>query len=153
MRWPWSSSCEVSSRVATGGSTPHRYRSDAGPVRGGAKPNRTGAKAIPGRQPTDLQWHPPREHAELLLRSLQRPDGRTGWVAAPELRDIHRELMIDVQWEPMAWDAVGRELRKLLRQPKTYVWRNGKKSRAYYIVPVARTESVSIPGHEMRRAS
>ena len=53
--------------------------------------------------------------------------------------------MIDVQWEPMAWDAVGRELRKLLRQPKTYVWRNGKKFRAYYIVPVARTESVSHP--------
>jgi hypothetical protein len=65
---------------------------------------------------------------------------------------MHSEMLIDAQWERVAWDAVGRELRKLLRQPKTYVWRNGKKVRTY-LIPAALAESAATPGHEMRRAS
>ena len=152
MRWPWSTSGKPSSDRATDCPAAHRYPTGTRPVRSDAKPRRTDAHAMTSRHRTDLQWHPPAEHAALLLKSLQGPDGKTGWIAAQELRDIHQELMIDLQWEPIAWDAVGRELRKLLGQRKAYVWRHGKKVRAY-LIPVARTESATVPGREMRRAS
>ena len=133
------------------------WRPDAtpAPIRCRTGPRRCQAETEPvpkryrGRQRTDLQWHPPREHAGLLLRVA--PSGRTaraGWVAARELRDMHAQmLMIDAQWEPLAWDAVGREL------PKTAATTEDVRLAAWQEVPgllhrpgTARTESVSIPG-------
>lgn len=152
MRWPWSTADSTTSESATDRPVTGRLPTGTEPVRGdtGPVPNRSEAK--PRRSRGELQWHPPGEHAARLLEWVQGADGKTGWITAKELEMMYSEMLIDAQWEPMAWDAVGRELRKLLRQPKSYAWRNGKKVRTYAI-PAALTEPAAIAPREMRRAS
>ena len=75
----------------------------------------------------------PVEHAQRFLRWLQEPGGRVGWVPAVELAQAYVEFAVDQALEPVGWVAVGRELRRLLGTPKTYVWSNGKKVRVYFI--------------------
>jgi hypothetical protein len=78
----------------------------------------------------------PVEHAQRFLRWLQEPGGRVGWVPAVELAQAYVEFAADQALDPIGWVAVGRELRRLLGTPKTYVWSNGKKVRVY-LIPAA----------------
>ena len=73
------------------------------------------------------------EHAGLFLRWLQAPGGRVGWIPADELAHAYAEFASDSGIAPLGWIAVGRELRRLLGASKTYLWRNGRKLRAYRI--------------------
>ena len=67
---------------------------------------------------------------------LQGPGGRTGTFNVPELRQVHFDVCIERDWEPIGWTAVGRELRKLLGGEKTYAPdANGKPERVYRIPP------------------
>jgi hypothetical protein len=135
MRWPWAKSDITTSESGTDRSVADQRPPGTEPVRDDTGPVLDQSEAKPRRSRGGLQWHPPVNHAERLLEWVQKAEGKTGWVTAEELEVMYSEMLIDAQWESLAWGAVGRELRKLLRQPKTYVWRNGKKVRTYLIRP------------------
>ena len=77
------------------------------------------------------RWVPPQEHAVAILEFLQGPGGRTGSIPYCELKNLHLEICWERDWEPVGWNAVGRELRRLLKDEKTY----DKRRRVYPIPP------------------
>ena len=77
----------------------------------------------------------PREHAASLLEMLQGPGGRTGTITADELKLMHREVCLESDFEEIGWVAVGRELRRLLNDRKSYNWVDGRRLRVYRIPP------------------
>jgi hypothetical protein len=79
------------------------------------------------------------EHAHALLGWLQEPGGLTGEVAVAHLQDIHRDLCSHYGWAERSWISVGRELRKILGQQRTYGTRGGQKVRVYRIPTVVRS--------------
>lgn len=70
-----------------------------------------------------------------MLEILQGPGGRTGTITAAELKLIHRELCLERDFEEIGWVAVGRELRRLLNDRKSYEWIDGRRVRVYRIPP------------------
>ena len=91
------------------------------------------AQALPTRRAVE-----PRQHAAILLEVLQGPGGRTGTITAEELKLIHREVCLEYDFEEIGWVAIGRELRRLLNDRKSYEWINGRRMRVYRIPPAAR---------------
>jgi hypothetical protein len=79
----------------------------------------------------------PAQHAAAILDFLQAPGGRTGTIRATELRQIHAEVCFVLELEPIGWTAVGRELRKLIGEGRTYQRINGEQVRVYRIPPRA----------------
>jgi hypothetical protein len=79
------------------------------------------------------RWVPAAEHAAAVLEFLQGPGGRTGSHPVDELKQLHIEICAERDWEPLGWTAVGRELRALLKDDKTY----DKGKRVYHIPPLA----------------
>ena len=79
----------------------------------------------------------PAQHAAAILDFLQAPGGRTGTITAKELRQIHAEVCLVLELEPIGWTAVGRELRKLIGERRTYQRINGEQVRVYRIPPRA----------------
>jgi hypothetical protein len=79
------------------------------------------------------RWVPPQEHAVAILEFLQGPGGRTGSIPYGELKNLHLEICWERDWEPVGWNGVGRELRRLLKDEKTY----DKRRRVYHIPPVS----------------
>jgi hypothetical protein len=79
------------------------------------------------------------EHAHALLSWLQAPGGLTGEVSVAELKEIHADMCVAYSWSERSWVAVGRELRRILEQPKTYGVRGGQKVRVYRIPTVVRS--------------
>jgi hypothetical protein len=77
------------------------------------------------------------QHAAAILDFLQAPGGRTGVITAKELRQIHTEVCFVLELEPIGWTAVGRELRKLVGERRTYQRINGEQVRVYRIPPRA----------------
>jgi hypothetical protein len=75
----------------------------------------------------------PAQHAAAILDFLQAPGGRTGAITAKELRQIHAEVCFVLELEPIGWTAVGRELRKLIGEGRTYQRSNGEQLRVYHI--------------------
>ncbi len=75
------------------------------------------------------------DHALELLAWLQGPGGRTGSVSAADLAKAHADMCAALEIEPIGWVAVGRELRRLLGQPRLYVDRSGRRVRTYLIPP------------------
>lgn len=75
----------------------------------------------------------PEEHAAALLEVLQAPGGRTGSIPVDDLKAIHVDMCLEVDWEIINWIPVGRELRRLLGAEKTY----DKGKRVYRIPPIA----------------
>lgn len=84
------------------------------------------------------------QHARELLAWLQGPGGRTGSLSARDLAAAHRDMCEALDIEPMGWVAVGRELRRLLGEPKRYVDRGRRRTRTYRIPP-AGAEFESMP--------
>lgn len=82
--------------------------------------------ALPSYQPASVQ-------AAELLRWLQAPDGRAGWIEPKELAAAYREMAGERNWAALSWTAIGRELRRALRQDKLYVWQSGRHRRMYNI--------------------
>jgi hypothetical protein len=74
-------------------------------------------------------------HALELICWLQGPGGRTGTVSASDLASAHAEMCDALEIEAIGWVAVGRELRRLLGQRKSYSDRSGKRIRTYRIPP------------------
>lgn len=89
---------------------------------------------MPGARST-IQARPPADHATALLEWLQGPGGRTGTILSTELEAVHADLCFELDWEFVGWTAVARELRRLLGARKEYIWRDGKRLRAYRIPP------------------
>lgn len=87
--------------------------------------------------------HPPAKHAAALLAWLQGPGGRSGTVLACDLEVMHRDLCQDHDWELVGWNAVGRELRRLLGARKEYKRRDGRQLCVYRIPPAHQTHCVS----------
>jgi hypothetical protein len=79
----------------------------------------------------------PAEHAAALLDVLQGPGGRTGTIPFDEMEQIHLEVCLEMDFEPIGWVGVGRELRKLIGDQKTYERINGEQVRVYRIPPRA----------------
>jgi hypothetical protein len=75
------------------------------------QPVRTGSSALPVASP---DWHSPAEHAAALLNWMQRPGGRVGLVAARELMDAHREMCLELFWDPVPWIPVAKAFRHLI---------------------------------------
>ena len=107
-----------------------RHPSDASRTADPIPPDDDPSLAIP-----TTESRPTRDHAAALLAWLQGPGGRTGRLRASELRQAHNEMCADLDWEPIGWTAVGRELRQLLGARKEYATIGGKKVRAYRIPP------------------
>lgn len=74
-------------------------------------------------------------HARELLTWLQGPGGRTGSISARDLAAAHAEMCEALEIEPLGWVAVGRELRRLLSEPKRYVDNGGRRTRTYRVPP------------------
>lgn len=79
------------------------------------------------------------EHAYALLSWLQAPGGLTGEVSAAELKQCHADMCVAYSWSERSWTAVGREVRRILEQPRIYGTRGGKKVRIYKIPTVVRS--------------
>jgi hypothetical protein len=79
----------------------------------------------------------PAEHAAAILDFLQGPGGHTGTIPFDEMEQIHLEVCLERDFEPIGWVAVGRELRKLIGDEKTYERINGEQVRVYRIPPRA----------------
>lgn len=90
--------------------------------------------AANGRIPT-TEARPARDHAAALLTWLQGPGGRSGTLLASELQEMHRDLCIERDWEPLGWVAVGRELRRLIGGRKEYIWHQGRRVCVYRVPP------------------
>jgi hypothetical protein len=99
-----------------------------------AKPTATDTRSSPA--PT-RRWVSPAEHAAALLDFLQGAGGRTGTIPFDEMEQIHLEVCLERDFEPIGWTAVGRELRKLIGDEKTYERINGAQVRVYRIPPRA----------------
>ena len=114
----------------------------------------SGADALLDRSGTGPEWNAdrsvsvaaqtPKQHAAEFLVWLQEPDGRTGWIPAVELKQAYVEFAGVSDRAPLPWIAVGRELRRLLAAPKTYVWLEGRKVRTYCIPPAEPTPLVLL---------
>ena len=78
------------------------------------------ASVASGPRPT---YSPASEHAIEFLRWLQGPGGLTGWVSAEELTLCYEDMVREQGLQPHGWCAIGRELRRLVPQPKRYVGR------------------------------
>lgn len=124
------------------GGSPQSFPKDAAPLRC--------AQAIRAREPFSAgrrvvaqisasipttQARPPRDHARALLDWLQGPGGRTGSILASELEAIHIEVCCELDWEPIGWIAVGRELRRLIGGRKEYARSEGRRLCVYRIPP------------------
>jgi hypothetical protein len=81
-----------------------------------------------------------REHAAELLAWLQGPGGRTGTIAARVLTRMHQELCAERDFELRGWDAVARELRRLLKQRKLYGYVNGRRAVIFEIPPAGQRD-------------
>ena len=59
--------------------------------------------------------------------SFRVPGGRTGTIPFDEMEQIHLEVCLERDFEAIGWTAVGRELRKLIGDEKTYERINGSR--------------------------
>jgi hypothetical protein len=110
------------------------------PLTTDGQPVRTGSSATPIASPT---WHSPAEHAVALLNWMQRPGGRVGEVAAQELMAAHREMCLELFWEPVPWIPVAKAFRQLISDHKRhYASRNGRRILVYRIPRPTLTLSV-----------
>ena len=82
-----------------------------------------------------IQARPAADHAAALLAWLQGAGGRSGSILASELEDMHRDLCHELDWEPVGWVAVARELRRILGTRKEYTRRVGRQLCVYRIPP------------------
>ena len=99
-----------------------------------SEPIRTGEVQFATHCPISTRrWVQPAEHAAAILEFLQGPGGRTGSIQFKELEKLHIEICAERDWEVIGWTAVGRELRTLLNDEKTY----DRGKRVYRIPPVA----------------
>lgn len=87
------------------------------------------------REPGQL---PPDVHARRLLHWCQTEGGATGDILAADLLEIYHEQCSYDLLEPLHWQAVAVELRRLLGGRKTYRWM-GEPNRSprlrYYHIP------------------
>lgn len=81
------------------------------------------------------RWATPAEHAMAILDLLQGPGGRTGTFTCTALKRVHTDICLEQGFEPIGWTAVGRELRKLIKDEKTYDRINREQVRVYRIPP------------------
>lgn len=81
----------------------------------------------------ELRWLPPCEHAALLLAWARTAGRLTGWRTYHELHAAYRNMISEHHLVEHGWNAVGRELRKLLEQPK---WTRGPKRERIYFIPI-----------------
>jgi hypothetical protein len=84
---------------------------------------------------SNCEYRPAAEHATALLVWLQGPGGRTGTVLARDLKGMHADLCVERDWEPLKWDSVGRELRRLIGGRKEYIPVGKQRLCAYRIPP------------------
>jgi hypothetical protein len=77
-----------------------------------------------------------------ILDLLQGPGGRTGTFTCAALKRVHTDICLEQGFEPIGWTAVGRELRKLIEDEKTYDRINGEQVRVYRIPP--RTQQTRV---------
>ena len=84
-----------------------------------------------------IQARPSADHAAALLTWLQGAGGRSGSILASELEDMHRDLCHELDWEPVGWVAVARELRRILGTRKEYTRRVGRQLCVYRIPPAS----------------
>ena len=94
------------------------------------QPTPTGTRRV---VESSLEWRRPIDHALQLIKWLQAEDGRTATISAQELSEIHREMCLELLWEPASWISVARELRRHLKSRKEYTRVNGRKVRVYRI--------------------
>jgi hypothetical protein len=119
----------------------HPLGEQSAPDRNRLQPVHTGENRflIQGHVPT-RRWVPAEEHAAAILDFLQGPGGRTGTIALTELKQIHAEVCLELDIDPIGWTAVGRELRRLLKDNKTYDYDQlGRRVRVYRIPPARHT--------------
>lgn len=103
-------------------------------------------------RPFALEAHPPKAHAAGLLRWLQQPGGRIGTIPADELQLMHGEMCLELEWEPIGWVAVARELRRALGARKEYARIAGRRVRVYRI-PRAMVSLKLVQAHTPRRVA
>ena len=118
---------------------------DVPPMRVGVGRSESIATDADRHAPRRLELHYSVEHAQQLLVWLQEPGGLTGNVPFPELKMAYQDMVREIGWEPAGWNAVGRELRKLLGLKKGYL-----KKRIVYNIPSARQSSEVIVLQKMR---
>lgn len=85
-----------------------------------------------------LRWKPADYHARALLDRLQGPDGRTGTIPHHLLRLLYLDMCHEIDLEPMGWNAVAREFRKVLGDRKHHL--DTRRGTVYRIPPVARMD-------------
>ena len=125
-----------------GGCQPLRNRQqptpafDFGDCHGVTEPTATDSTYLNSPVPT-RRWVPPAAHAAAILAFLQGPGGRTGTVPFAEMEEIHLEVCLEHDIEPIGWVAVGRELRRVLGAEKEYERINGEQVGVYRIPPAA----------------
>jgi hypothetical protein len=108
-----------------------------------AEPTASETRHSPALSPASThRWASPAEHAAALLDFLQGAGGRTGTIPFDEMEQIHLEVCLECDFEPIGWTAVGRELRKLIKDEKTYDRINGEQVRVYRIPP--RTQQTRV---------
>ena len=101
-----------------------------------AEPTATGTARPRVESPIPTRrWATPAEHAAAILDFLQGPGGRTGTIPFDEMEQVHLDVCLERDFEPIGWTAVGRELRRLLGAEKDYERINGEQVRVYRIPP------------------
>lgn len=85
------------------------------------------------RQRSNLTAKTSLEHAQQLLIWLQADNGRTATIAAAELRAIHLEMCMELNWEVGSWNSIAREFRTLLGTRKEYASVNSRRICVYRI--------------------
>jgi hypothetical protein len=117
--------------------------SNAGSRQSLAEPTATDIRHSPALSAAwTRRWASPAEHAAALLDFLQGAGGRTGTIPFEEMEQIHLEVCLECDFEAIGWTAVGRELRKLIGDEKTYERIRGEQVRVYRIPP--RTQQAQI---------
>jgi len=87
----------------------------------------------PARKAVQLFERSASEHAGALLAWLQSPGGLSGAISVAELQAAHRDMCAEYGWSEQPWICVGRELRKILGQRRTYGTRGRQRVRIYVI--------------------
>jgi len=134
---------EPAGRPAVPESRTHR-RAEPVPV-AAATPRRRRRRSEPGALS-------PAMHARRLLHWCQTEGGQTGEILAADLVEIyHNQCAYDLL-EPLPWQPVAIELRRLLNDDKPYRWvvRDGERHRlrVYRIPPLSRGDFTFLEFHD-----
>jgi hypothetical protein len=84
----------------------------------------------------------------MFLTWMQGPGGRTGFIPHSELAIAYLDAAIEHGLEPHSWTAIGRELRRLIPQPKRYV---GPLRTRMWHIPSATPALATIAGQPVSR--